>query len=137
MKKLFRFLPSGALHRQRGDRSNSYFSRAAFWVAMSTSLYITSLANWFFQDQFIAFSKMKGEGPFSCKSFVGSFLMAGLLTLTLMIIFFFVYWPQIVDQFKEQGKPLCRFPALFSSQFFGFCLDQRTHLGVLIDFLEK
>ncbi|MDW3196813.1 MAG: hypothetical protein R8G66_30840 [Cytophagales bacterium] len=60
MRQIFRVLLLGALHQQRGDRSNIYFSRSAFWVAFSTSLYITSLANWFFQDQFIAFSKVQG-----------------------------------------------------------------------------
>jgi len=117
MKQFFRFLLLGALHRQRGDRSNIYFSRASFWVALSTSMYITSLANWFFQDQFIAFSKVKGEGLFSYKSFDGSFLMAGLLTLTLMITFLFLYWPQIVDEFKASKSKGSRY-ALFLLYFF-------------------
>jgi hypothetical protein len=109
MKQFFGFLLLGALHRQRGDHSNIYFSRAAFWVALSTSLYVTSLAHWIFQKQFITFSKMKGESLFSYKDFDGSYLMAGLLTLGLMITFFFVYWPEIVVQFKESKKKGSRY----------------------------
>lgn len=117
MKQFFRFILLGALHRQRGDRSNIYFSRAAFWVALSTSLYITSLAHWLFQKQFIAFSKVEGETLFSYKDFDGSYLMAGLLTLGLMITFFFVYWPQIVDQFKESKAKGWRY-GIFLLYFF-------------------
>ena len=132
MKQFFRFLLLGALYRQRGDRSNIYFSRAAFWVALSTSLYITSLANWFFQDQFIAFSKVKGEGLFSYKSFDGSFLMAGLLTITLMITFFFIYWPQIVDQFKEstyKGRRYRIFLLYFFPSFLAFVWTRGLIVG--------
>ena len=127
MKQFFRFLLLGGLHRQRGDRSNIYFSRAAFWVALSTSLYVTSLAHWLFQAQFIAFSKVKGEGLFSYKSFDGSYLMAGLLTFGLTISFFFVYWPQIVDEFKELPRKGWRYTVFllyFLSSFVAFVLTR-------------
>ena len=104
IKRFFRFLLLGALRKQRGDHTNVYFSRAAFWVSLSTSLYTTSLAHWLFTDQFIAFSKMDGEGLFSLKNFDGSYLMAGLLTICLTITFFFMYWPQIVTEFKESKR---------------------------------
>ena len=99
---------------------------------MSTSLYITSLANWFFQDQFIAFSKVKGEGLFSYKNFDGSFLMAGLLTATLMITFFFVYWPQIVDQFKasnSKGSRYAVFLLYFLPSFLAFVWTRGLIVG--------
>ena len=101
---VFKYLLIGALHRQRGDRSNIYLSRALFWLSLSTSLYITSAAHMLFQPQFEAFSKMKGEGLFSLKSFDGSFLMAGLLTIALMVTFFFVYGPPLVEEFKENKR---------------------------------
>lgn len=127
IKKFFRFLLLGALHRQRGDHRNIYFSRASFWVALSTSLYMTSLAHWLFKDQFAAFSKMEGEGLFSYKSFDGSFLMAGLLTIGLMITFLFVYWPQTVDEFKNSERKGMRyrvFLCYFLPSFLAFVLSR-------------
>lgn len=109
IRRFFKFLLLGALHRQRGDHSNIFFSRAAFWVALSTSLYITSLAHWVLQDQFIAFSQLKGEGLFSIKNFDGSYLTAGLLTIGLFITYFFVFWPNIVVEFKESSKKGMRY----------------------------
>lgn len=109
IKRFFKFLLLGALHRQRGDHSNIFFSRAAFWVALSTSLYITSVAHWVLQDQFIAFSKLKGESFFSYKDFDGSYLSVGLLTIGLFITYFFVFWPNIVVDFKESKKKGMRY----------------------------
>ncbi|GEM_PF-5536816 len=109
IKQFFRFLLLGALHRQRGDHRNIYFSRAAFWVALSTSLYLTSLAHWLFSAQFKAFSKLEGDGLFSYKSFDGSYLLGGLLTVGLFVTFFFIYWPQIVDEFKQSEKKGLRY----------------------------
>ena len=132
MKQVVRFLLLGALYRQRGDRSNIYFSRAAFWVALSTSLYLTSLTQWVFKAQFIAFSKVKGEGLFSYKNFDGSFLMAGLLTLGLMITFFLVYWPQIVDQFKESQRKGMRYSIFllyFLPSFLAFVFTRGMVVG--------
>lgn len=101
---IFKYLLIGALHRQRGDRSNIYLSRAIFWVSMSTSLYITSGAHLLFQKQFEAFSKLDGEGLFSLKNFDGSYLMAIFLTIALTITFFFVYGPPLVEEFKQNKR---------------------------------
>lgn len=127
MKRFFKFLLIGAMHRQRGDHRNIYFSRAAFWVALSTSLYLTSIAHWLLADQFAAFSKMKGEGLFSYKSFDGSYLMAGLLTVSLCITFFFLYYPQIVDEFKSSKKKGARYSLFllyFLPSFIAFVFSQ-------------
>ncbi|OEK06357.1 hypothetical protein [Roseivirga misakiensis] len=104
IRNFFKFLLLGALHKQRGDHTNIYLSRAIFWVSLSTSLYLTSLAHYLIPDQFIAFSKLESDSLFSYKSFDGSYLMAGLLTIGLMIAFFFVYGLPLIDEFKESKK---------------------------------
>ncbi len=108
IKKIFGFLLMGALRKQRGD-GGTYFLRAAFWVALSTSMYITSIAHLLFEEQFLAFSKVRGESLFSYKHFDGSFLCAGLLTFALMITFFWFYYPQIVDDFKASTRKGMRY----------------------------
>ena len=104
VRNIFKYLLIGALHRQRGDHTNIYLSRALFWISLSTSLYITSAAHLLFQKQFEAFSKQDGKGLFSLKNFDGSYLMAIFFTISLLITFFFVYGPPVVDEFKQNKR---------------------------------
>lgn len=123
IRNFFKFLLIGALKKQRGDYTNIYLSRAIFWVALSTSLYLTSLAHYLIPDQFIAFSKLESDSLFSYKNFDGSYLMAGILTIALMVTFLFAYGPPVVSEFKESKRKVLRyniFLLYFLSSFFTF-----------------
>jgi hypothetical protein len=132
VRKIFEFLLMGALYKQRGDSSNIYFSRAALWVSLSTSMYITSLVNWLFPDQIKAFNELEGESFISYKDFDGSFLMAGLLTFFLMVTAYFVYWPNIVVDFKESTRKGMRYSVFllyFLPSFVVFFLTRAVITG--------
>ncbi|PWL28316.1 MAG: hypothetical protein DCO95_13130, partial [Roseivirga sp. XM-24bin3] len=46
---------------------------------------------------------------FSIKNFDGSYLSVGLLTIGLFITYFFIFWPNIVVEFKESTKKGMRY----------------------------
>ena len=117
--KVYKTLYLGALHRQRGDRSNIHSWRSLWWLSLSTALYITTLLHGIFAEQYIAFDKMKGEGLFSIKSFDGSLLTIFILTVILIFVFIFSY-PGIIEEFKAlSGKRKGRLYRLFLLYFFG------------------
>lgn len=100
VRKIYNTLFLGALKKQRGDHRTIHYLRSLFWISLSTSLYCTTLLHWIFAEQYIAFSKLKGEGFFDIKGFNGS-----LLTIFFFIIIFVVVFirsfPNIVVEFKE------------------------------------
>lgn len=94
----------GALHRQRGDRSNVYFSRAAILMSIATSLYLTSVLHVILKERFEILSIFIGEQLFSFDEYHGSTLIAIILGILLMITFYLVYYPNILEEFKESNK---------------------------------
>jgi hypothetical protein len=108
----------GALHRQRGDRSNVYFSRAAFMMSVATSLYLTSILHIILKERFEILSTFIGERIFSFEKYHGSTLIAIILGILLMITFYLVYYPNIVVDFRESTKKGMRY-RFFLLYFFG------------------
>lgn len=99
IKHFFNYLLIGALHKQRGDSSNIYFSRASLWVSLSTSCYLTSAFKWM---QYYFTTELNADGILSYKDFHNEYLITFILTISLMVTFLFVFWPNIIDEFKSK-----------------------------------
>ena len=103
IKRVYNTLFLGALKPQRGDHNNIHYFRGLFWLALSTSLYLTSLAHWLLKEQFLVWNKLEGESLFSIKDFDGSFLLAFII----MVIFMFLFarsYPDIVEQYRTSNR---------------------------------
>ena len=122
----------GALHRQRGDRSNIYFSRAAFMTSVATSLYLTSILHVVLKDRFEILSTFIGETIFSFDQYDGSTLIAIIFTILLLISFYLMYYPNIVADFREsqrKGKKYSIFLLYFFGSFVAFLFSMSYMMG--------
>lgn len=99
INKMYKNLFIGALHKQRGDHNNIHYWRSLLWISLASALYLTTIAHWVFAKQYIAFSKVTGDGLFSIKSYNGSLLTIFVLTI-IMLVIFLKSFPGIVEDFK-------------------------------------
>jgi len=134
IKRFFKYLLIGALHRQRGDRSNVYFSRAAFMMSIATSLYLTSILHVILKERFKVLSTFIGEQLFSFDEYHGSTLIATILGILLMITFYLVYYPNIILDFRESNRKGMRYKVFllyFLGSFVAFLFSTSYMLGEL------
>jgi hypothetical protein len=122
----------GALHRQRGDRSNIYFSRAAFMMSVATSLYLVSLLHVILKERFEILSSFLGETVFSFEKYHGSTLLAIIFALLLIITFYLIYYPNIVSDFKANRHKKWRY-SIFLLYFFGSFVAYLFSMGYMLD----
>ncbi len=132
IKRFFKYLLIGALHRQRGDRSNIYFSRASLMTSIATSLYLTSILHVVLKEQFEVVSTYVGEKLFSFTEYNGSVLIAIILTIILFISFYLLYYPNIVSEFKTSAKKRARY-SIFLLYFFASFVAFLFSMGYMLD----
>lgn len=117
IKKFFRYLLMGAMHKQRGDRSNLYFSRASFMVSLSTSLYLMSLFQWLLKERYLAFEKWLSEEFSSIVQSNPSFYLGAFLTIAFWIGLFFFFFIDVRQDYKGSKNKGIRY-SIFLLYFF-------------------